>query len=181
MSPRLFALLLALSTLGACGGDADAEAAPGADASDSETPADAADAEAGVRMRIVLSGGPHAGTYEATPAGSSCLDYQSTGIDGLGIAHYAGSDVKGIASIDFGTKAKVPTGGSTGNFGFTVGIGEGTNDPLKVMGVPYIVRPERGQGKGTATVTGSAPRYTVRVTGTTDQGVGVEATLECLE
>lgn len=182
MTARLLALLLVCASLAACAGaDEDDPSASGADAgAESADAGEAAAEEAGVRVRVVLTGGPHAGTHEATPPGSTCIDYQSTGIDGLGVAHYAGPVESGIASIDFGTKTKVPTSGSIDRFGFTVGIGDGTSDPLKAMGVSYVVRPERGQGTGMATVTGSAPRYTVRVTGTTAQGVGVDATLECL-
>lgn len=177
MNLRSLAPLLALAAAGACAGGAD-DGADAGDASATEAPAETGDP--GVRMHIVLTGGPHAGTYEASPAGSECLDYQSGGVDGLGIAYYAGSNVHGIASIDFGTKAKVPTAGSIDRFGFTVGIGDGTEDMANMMGVPYRVRPEQQQGTGTATVSGTAPRYTVRVSGTTAEGVGVEATLECL-
>jgi hypothetical protein len=134
-----------------------------------------------VKAHVVLTGGSHSGTYDATPAGSSCLNYQSTSLDGLGIAYFGEPGTKGIASIDFGTQAKVPTAGATDDFGFTVGIGTGDTSALAAMGTNFVVRPKDGRGKGTATVKGSGPRYTVVVSGTTDDGVKVDATLECLK
>ena len=176
MTPRPLALTLLVLSLAACGGS-------GADASDADAAADggSADQPAGVRARVVLTGGPDAGTYEGTPAGATCIDYQSGGIDGLGAAYYAEPGSKGIVSIDFGTKSKVPTAGETRSFGFTVGIAKAPTDAITAMGTSYIVRPEDGRGTGTATVAGSAPRYTVRVAGTTADGVKVDATLECLQ
>ena len=170
---RALALALSLAVL-ACGkSDAtDDKATASGDAAASRS------GDAGLRVHIVLTGGPYAGSYDATPPGGACIDYASAGADGVGIAYFADVEkVKsGIGQLDYGVNKIAEARAGTNNFGFSVGIVDSSN-----KGGPYSLHPDRGEGTGTTTLTGTGPRYTVKVTGKTTEGYGVDATLECLK
>ena len=82
----------------------------------------------------------------------------------------------GIGQIDFGVNKMSEGRAGTKNFGFTVTLADASP-----AGGDYALHPDRGQGTGTATVAGSGPRYTVKVSGKTAEGYGVDATLDCLK
>ena len=169
-------LLAGLAILAACSrGSGNQGASSGADTaapSDQSGSGQATSDAPGIRMRVVLAGGPDAGTHESTPAGSTCIPYQSATLNGLGMA-YASEDTaaKGISYLDFGTSQRVPTAVPIDSFGFQINIGH--ND--------YEIRPGRGSGTGKATVTGRSPRFVASLSGKTKEGVGVDARLECLK
>lgn len=172
---RAIPLALALSfALLACG-KSDAN---GDDSTPSSEPSTAASTDAGLRVHVVLTGGPNAGTHDATPPGGACIDYASAGADGVGIAYFADPEkVKsGIGQIDYGTNKIAEARAGTNNFGFSIAFADSSN-----AGGAYSLHPDRGQGTGTTTLTGTGPRYTVKVSGKTTEGWGVDATLECLK
>lgn len=169
------ALALALSfALLACG---KSDATDDQSAASSET-STASSTDEGLRVHIVLTGGPYAGTYDATPPGAACIDYASAGADGVGIAYFSDAEkVKsGIGQLDYGVNKLAEARAGTKNFGFSVAMADSTN-----KGGPYSLHPDRGEGSGTTTITGTGPRYTVKVAGKTSEGYGVDATLECLK
>lgn len=175
MTTRLLSALAVATLVAAC-----AAHDTGEDSSRAEpaSPSNAPSAAAGkLRAHIVLAGGPDAGTYDLTPPGAECIDYAAAGGDGLGVAYYGDPQAsKGsVVEIDFGTTKLAPARAGTSDFGFTVGVSTG-----EVVAHRHVVKPATQQGTGTATVSGTAPRYTVTISGHDTDGVGVEATLECL-
>ena len=138
---------------------------------------DASPAGAGhLKVHLVLTGGADAGTYDATPPGAQCIDYASAGADGLGVGYFADpTSARGITTLDFGVEKLAPARAGTSDFGFSVGV-------AKTAGAShdYTLKPPMQQGTGKATVSGTGPRYTVHVAGKDADGVGVDATLECM-
>lgn len=139
--------------------------------------ADASSTGAGeVKVHLVLTGGADAGTYDATPPGAKCIDYASAGADGLGVGYFADpTSAHGITALDFGVEKLAPARAGTSDFGFSVGV-------TKTAGAShdYTVKPPTQQGTGKLTVSGTAPRYVVHVAGKDADGVGVDATMECM-
>lgn len=131
--------------------------------------ASAAKGDGGVAVRVKLTGGKNAGTYEAQSSEATCLDYGSRG---LGVAYFPTGEAKGISFVDFGAKTKR----ATGTEDFEIRIGIRGDDPIPAQ---YRVGPKKQWGPGTAKVTGS-PRYTIEVTGkSAEDGTEVEATIRC--
>lgn len=170
-SPLLVTALLLLAS--ACSSTHEAaDSTHAASSADEASPAGAG----GVKVHLVLTGGADAGTYDATPPGAQCIDYASAGANGLGIAYFADpTSARGITTLDFGVEKLAPARAGTSDFGFSVGI-------ARMAGAPhdYSIKPAMQQGTGTVTVSGTGPRYTVHVAGRDADGVGVEATLECM-
>jgi hypothetical protein len=171
--------LFVLGALNACGSSRDS-ASNGSSNGDSVAAteghangaAPAANGSAAVAVRVKLTGGKNAGTYEAQTSDATCLDY---GPLGLGVAYFPTTEAKGISFVDFGAKAKRATG--TEDFEIRIGIRD--DDP---MPAEYRVGPKKQWGPGTAKVTGATPRYTIEVTGkSADDGSDVEATIRCLK
>ena len=170
---RALALALTFALL-ACG-KSDANHDESTPSSEAST---ASSADAGLRVHVVLTGGQYAGSYDATPPGAACIDYASAGADGVGIAYFADPETvkSGIGQLDYGTNKIADARAGTNNFGFSIAFADSSN-----KGGPYSLHPDRGEGTGTTTLTGTGPRYTVKVSGKTAEGYGVEATLECLK
>jgi hypothetical protein len=127
-------------------------------------------AAGGMASTVTLTGGKHAGTYRRESREATCIDYGSLG---LGAADFS-QETKGLTAVDFGTKSKSAEG--TDDFSLTVSFADG--DVLSTT--HYRLDPRKQHGSGTAKVTGSAPRYTVEVTGKTAEGVAIQVTIRCL-
>ena len=170
---RALALALSLALL-ACG-KSDANDDQSTSSSEAAT---ATNKEAGLRVHVVLTGGAYSGSYDATPPGATCIDYAAAGADGVGIAYFSDPETvkSGIGQLDYGTNKIADARAGTKNFGFSIAFADSSN-----KGGPYSLHPDRGEGTGTTTLTGTGPRYTVKVTGKTTEGYGVDATLECLK
>ena len=170
--------LFVLGALNACGRNGES-ASDGAASGDSVAAtgahangAGAANGDGGVAVHLELTGGKNAGTYEAQSSEATCLDY---GPLGLGVAYFPTSEAKGISFVDFGAKTK--RAGGTDDFEIRIGIRG--DDPMPAQ---YRVGPRKHWGPGTAKVTGSAPRYTIKVSGkSSEDGREVEATIRCLK
>lgn len=172
----MMAFLLAVG-VSACSGGSDGGAAPGDDATDASSRSEA-DAESGsddgelpgLATTVTLKGGKHAGTYSRDSRNGACVDYGELGLGAIDI----GESEKGFLGVDFGTKAKSAAG--TDDFSMSVSFAaeEGMLNPVN-----HRIDPRKRHGTGIARVTGTAPHYTVQVTGRTPDGVDVEATIRC--
>lgn len=166
------ALLLAVGVM-ACGGNAGGEgAATDAASGDAEQVENGSGDEGlpGLATTLTLKGGKHAGTYSRDTKSGACVDYQQLGLGAVDMGESEG----GFLGVDFGTRAKSASG--TDDFSISVSFAaeEGMLNP-----VSYRLDPLKRGGAGTAKVTGTAPHYTVQVTGRTAEGVDIEATIRC--
>lgn len=161
---RLLATMTLLLALGAaaCGGGSDDVQSGGDGGSDGG-------ALAGMATKVTLTGGRHAGSHERETKDATCIDYGDLGIGAADL----GTVEEGFSGVDFGAKAKTAQG--TDDFSVTVSFA----DPDSMTPAQYRLNPRKQQGTGTAKVTGSAPRYTIDVTGKTAEGVGVAMTIRC--
>jgi hypothetical protein len=143
-----------------------------------QTPAAPA-AAGGETVRVVLTGGPDAGTYTTT-ANPNC-SHGIFGKDGWGV-QYSTGDMTG--DKDFTSLQLVHWPGepdpegmfSDTKFLVTVTIGplfEGREYEVKVM-----TDPEFSQGEGSASVQEGNPTV-ITATGTTEDGVKIDATVTC--
>ena len=125
-------------------------------------------AGSGVTAEMTLAGGKEPGTYKHQSA-IPCADYGPAGLAVSGM----GDSTNKIGRIDFYTKAK---SGSTDDFELRFPkIGDPTLNEV------YRIEPKKGEGSGTATITGSAPEYVITVNGKTADGVAIQGTIHCLK
>ena len=193
-------------TVAACGaasspsptGDAPSASAPVASEAVSPPPSAAAPSEAvssapagstgtggagtgGETVRLVVTGGPDAGTYttDADPLCSNGL----IGANGWGV-QYSTADLTGATDFTSFQLVYYPDGPpAEAMFADTSLLVTVTIGPLLEGGRTYEivdnqVDEEQSKGEGTATVEDGEPAV-IRMTGTTDDGVGLEATITC--
>jgi hypothetical protein len=144
-----------------------------------ESGGDAAEHEM-VRAHVVLTGGRNAGSYDIADAKySTCIPYEQSAKTGASIAYMGDAEEtkSGIIQLQYATQKFDAAKSGTKEFDLIVGI---ATDGLP-MGTQYVVQQHLGKGSGTSTVSGSGPGYTVTVKGKTADGVGVEATIECVK
>ena len=124
-------------------------------------------------MRVVLTGGPKPGSYDKQSADPTCtVGYAAAG--GWGNAANDLDDTSGLIGIDLVVPKPEAAKSGTSDFMMTVYVDD-RNDPKN----QFTINPPSDRGSGTATIDdrGSTARVTVR--GTTKEGVGVDATIEC--
>jgi hypothetical protein len=168
----MMALLLAAGVM-ACGGNAggDDAATDGASGNEANAESGSGDGELpGLATTVTLKGGKHAGTYSRDTKNGACVDYQQLGLGAVDMGESEG----GFLGVDFGTRAKSAAGTDDFSMSLSFAAEEGMLNP-----VSYRIDPRKRRGTGTARVTGSAPHYTVQVTGRTPEGVDIEATIRC--
>lgn len=167
----MMALFLALGTP-ACGGDSgDDAAADAASGSVAGSEGGSDDGElAGLATTVTLKGGKHAGTYARDTKNGACIDYEQLGLGAVDMGESEG----GFLGVDFGMKAKAAAGTDDFSMSVSFAADEGMLNPVN-----YRLDPRKRRGTGIAKVTGTAPHYTVQVTGRTAEGVDIEATIRC--
>jgi hypothetical protein len=188
--------LVALALIGAaCGGGTAATstpAGPGATAGGpaAATPAAATPAGAtaqppagggGEAVRVVITGGPNAGTY--TAAGETNCSNGLIGPQGWGVQFSVATATAGqLSSVQMVVAAKGKENDPNATFGgtaflMTVTIGplfEGTNFEVAVK-----TDADESKGSGSADVQDNGSTAVIHATGTTPEGVGIDATVNC--
>ncbi len=181
-------LLSACVLLGACaGGDSEADADASAQA-EAENPAGAAGASAGqpaTTIHLVVGGGPHAGTYDVTSADLTC-SYGFAGPGSWG-NQYSVTDKNPdeFSSLQLIVPDTEDAADGTGTFLLTAGFGsmiepgytEHTIDTGATLGGTDSSREHRGSG--TITVDDRGQTGKVTFSGTTEDGVTLEGTIDC--
>jgi hypothetical protein len=124
----------------------------------------------GSTIHVVVASGPQAGTYDATGIKYDC----NTASDGSGATYVDMAKTEGVTSLTF---TSIGGGTSTSTFYFQVLFGaiSATQAFLEIS----TLDPASARGSGTATLqdNGSTIKWTVN--GTSADGIGVQATVEC--
>lgn len=176
MPLRTVAMTLAILGLIACSGEGEqpdnaaAREEPGTIA----RPAQASSGVAATTIHLVLSGGPHAGSYHVDATQVTC----TYGFAGEGSWGNAFSDESAKpSSVQLVVPDAKGAANGTSDFRFTATFGD------LLTGTQYDINRLHGRedGEGTATVVDRGSNATVTVRGTTNDGVGIDATLECRE
>lgn len=171
-------ILLLMATLAACGDNKTAdttssdtistqEAAPAVKAPVNKAPT--------ATVHVVVTGGPHAGTYDAV-CNTACCSYEIAGDNVFGNQYSeTGKKPNELSSVQLVVE-DVAGNKSTNEFLMTVSFG----DMLKDM-VSYTINTQKGKGEGSGTLD---LRYannqgTVQIKGKTKDGIGLEVTLNC--
>jgi hypothetical protein len=171
---RIFIVVSLAVVLAACGGTPATN-----DDQQPQDGDDAGDGEGSVRVHLQVDGGELAGTYDAEGPKTDC----NLGSTGSGATYLDMDKADGLYSATF---ISGEGGASTENFYFQALFADGTSfndDPL--MDRPEVVI-ESGNilggepsGEGTANMTESGDRITWTVDGQTEDGAGIQATIEC--
>lgn len=183
MRSRSLSILVVLSTALACSSGGDASSSDTGQASgavETDAPATAEHAAA----KLVLQGGPAAGTFERAAEGGMCNDLSPIGQNSasaqLEPLNFDGEDdptgrqifIAGLAVEDL----SAARAGGTDNFHLTGTVIDTENQKARYE---IQIQPKEGRGSGTAVIQGSGPLFTARVQGKTADGVGVDATFTC--
>jgi hypothetical protein len=206
MSVRRHALVALALSLSACsGGDADrpagdgaldrpisdsaatgAPGTPGAGGADQPAPAagpgagapgaEGAEGRVATEIRVTIKGGPHAGSYEARPAATTC-SYGQAG-EGAWANQYSDAEkAEGLRSLQLIVPDAAGAANGTDRFTLTADF-----TPLldgQEHTINTVARP--GVGSGRVTVETRAGGTVAAFEGTTADGVGIEGTVRCIE
>ncbi|MDQ4079730.1 MAG: hypothetical protein M3125_03155 [Gemmatimonadota bacterium] len=125
-------------------------------------------------IHLVLTGGPHAGTYDVDTKTRTC----SHGlIRKRAWGHMFSDDGAKPSSVQLFIPGPGGSAADGETFSFRVTFG----DPL--TGPRYEIDRTQGarDGEGTATVTDRGSSATIRIVGTSRDGMGIDASIECRE
>jgi len=162
--------------LAACGGPTPAASQPGSATQLPAGPTNATPtsppvaAGAGTSIHVVVASGPQAGTYDGTGVKLDC----NTAVDGSGATYADTTKTEGVTALTFTS-------------------GEGGANPTKfyfqvLFGVislqqPFLeistLDPAAPRGSGTATLQDNGATINWTINGTSADGFGVQATVEC--
>lgn len=179
MAMRDTALLIALAAaLAACKkSEADARPDAGAPASEAAAPASATEGAPNSAIHLVVTGGPHAGTYDAQATSGGC-SYGLAGPKAWGNQYSIdANDPKQFSSLQLVVPDAKEAAGGTSHFLMTVGFG-----PLMQMAtydVDTRADASKPQGKGTLTVDDRGGSGKVTFSAQTAAGVKLEGTIDC--
>lgn len=154
-----------------------------------ETPADTASAAAGSassaaatadegagRIRVAITGGEHAGTYEVT--GTDGCSHGLAGEDAWGNQFSRDSDnPRELTSVQLVVPETKAAAGGTDTFQLTVSFGPMLGEGRTDYTVNTRARPPRGSG--TVMVDDRGQAGTVTFDATTEDGVKLQGTIEC--
>jgi len=171
-------LVAAVAALAACsGGDSDGGGEGDGEFSITIDNQTVVEGDPVASLAVTLTGGADAGEYEAaTPVGG--CSYGLTGVDGFGLQHSV-DEPEGFTShqLIVPSTAKAADGSSTFRTTVTIGpLREGNNYDINTL--PDA---EQQLGSGTVTVDDRGETATITIQATTAEGVGIDATVECLE
>ena len=130
-------------------------------------------------IKVVLTGGTHAGTYTVTATETTC-SRNATGPNSFG-NQYSTRAATGLTSVQLiiGDAKKAAAGGTTDCY-LNVRFGklmDGTNYEFGKM--PKSFGGEDAGGKGQAALSGSGNTTTSTIEGTTKGGVKMQVTIQC--
>ncbi len=169
-----FPTVVALLTSACGGGDSQPE---GQVASDSGAEGAPAAGEPATTIHLVVTGGKHAGTYEATSTDLTCT-YGFAGPGSWGNQYSVTDKAAGeFSSLQLIVPDAKDAGDGTERMLMTVGFG-----PL--LGPAYTehtidARQGKGKGRGTIAVDDRGSSGKITFKGTSADGVGLEGTIEC--
>ncbi|MQA00635.1 MAG: hypothetical protein GEU80_15105 [Dehalococcoidia bacterium] len=129
-----------------------------------------------VTLDLTLIGGAHEGEYDATAQDGGC-SYGLTGVDGFGL-QYSRDGQEGFTSLQLIVPSTTDAAVGTSVFRTTATIGpfvEGNNYDINTLPDAEPI------GSGTVTVDDRGDTATITIEGTTADGVGIDATVECHE
>jgi len=174
------ALLLMLATITGCGDNKKAETTTTTTETTSEQ--EAAPATTGksdkaptAKVHVVVTGGPHAGTYDAV-CKTACCSYAIAGEKIFGNQYSeTGKKANELSSVQL-VVDDVTGNKSTNEFLMSVSFG----DMLKDM-TTYTIDTQKGknEGSGSLDLKYANNQGTVQIKGKTKDGVGLEVTLNC--
>ena len=175
------AFLLLLATLAGCGDNKTDSTinTTGTEATTGQEPAPAggtqADKAPTAKVHVVVTGGPHAGTYEAV-CRTACCSYEIAGEKIFGNQYSeTGKKANELSSVQL-VVDDVTGNKTTDEFLMTVSFG----DMLKDM-VSYTINTQKGrkEGSGTLDLKYANNQGTVQIKGKTKDGIGLDVTLNC--
>lgn len=201
---RIFGAALCCALLAACGGQTAPTPAPAAGQATSApaatvapattTPAEPAQATAtaqptsgfeglldnkGQTIKLTLTGGQDAGSYEVTTKDGACSYGLAEAASWGNQYSIATADPAAFSSLQL-IAANVDPAGGTSQFMTTVSFGELFSASGRNYEINALSADEAGAGSGTVTVDDRGETATIRIQGETADGVGIDATIECL-
>lgn len=148
------------------------------------TPAAPAPQPGGAAVTVVLTGGPDAGSY--TASGDTGCSYGLIGPQGWGVQFSRVDNVgpNDLSSVQVVSAAPGMEEDSDATFSgtkllTTVTIGPFLEETKRDYEIEVDVDEDDSSGSGEATVTDSGTSAVIHVTGTTEDGVGIDATVNC--
>lgn len=171
-----------LAVVAACGGQSpSATATPGQGTTPTQPPAAATNApptsppvvggEGTSVVHVVIASGPDAGTYDETGIKSDC----NTSSTGSGATFVDLSAPEGVTSLIFSSAV----GGASLTAGFYFQVLLGAISASQTVLEIQTLDPAVARGSGTATLQDNGATIKWTISGMTEDGIGVEATVEC--
>ena len=175
-STRSAASLLATTALFAACGGGDKSAAGGDSAAATggvATAAALAGAGGGSTLKVTLTGGPLPGTHEKVHDSPTCtVGYAKKGAWGNAASDI--EDKEGLVGIDMIVDDPAAAKTGTDQFMATVYVNDRLDEKNRIT-----IDPRNNKGTGTVTIDDKGSTARVTIKGTSTQGVGVDATIDC--
>ena len=163
-------LLATIALLAACGGGDGAKSAPAGATGGAATTAAAG---SGSTLRVTLTGGPLPGTHEKVHDSPTCtVGYAKKGAWGNAASDI--DDKEGLVGIDMIVDDPAAAKTGTDKFMATVYVNDRLDEKNQIT-----IDPRNNKGTGTVTIDDKGSTATVTIKGTSAQGVGVDATIDC--
>ena len=172
------AILLLLAIFASCGDNKTASTTTTETTTEQEaepaatTPSDKAPT---AKVHVVVTGGPHAGTYDAV-CRTACCSYEIAGEKIFGNQYSEpGKKANELSSVQLVVE-EVTGNKSTNEFLMTVSFGEMMKDMTT-----YAINTQKGknEGSGTLDLKYANNQGTVQIKGKTKDGIGLDVTLNC--
>ncbi|MVM39893.1 hypothetical protein GO730_23580 [Spirosoma sp. HMF3257] len=130
-------------------------------------------------IKVIVTGGPNAGTYNLTSAETTC-SRNATGANSFG-NQYSTRAATGLTSVQLIIgDAKKAASGSTSDCYLSIRFGKLIGGTKYEFGkLPASFGGEDTGGKGTAGLSGSGNTTTSTIEGTTKSGVKIQVTIQC--
>jgi len=130
-------------------------------------------------IKVVITGGPNAGTYNLTSTETTC-SRNATGANSFG-NQYSTRAATGLTSVQLIiSDAKKAASGGTSDCYISVRFGKIIGGTKYEFGkLPKGFGGEDAGGKGTASLSGSGNNTTSTIEGTTKAGVKLQVTIQC--
>lgn len=130
-------------------------------------------------IKVVITGGPNAGTYNLMAAETTCTR-NATGANSFG-NQYSTRAATGLTSVQLIiSDAKKAASGGTSDCYLSIRFGKIIGGTKYEFGkLPPSLGGEDTGGKGTASLSGSGNNTTSTIEGTTKAGVKIQVTIQC--
>ncbi len=126
-------------------------------------------------IRVQLTGGDRAGTYEVSQEDSSCLYGTSNGDDWRTLYSSDNSKDETLSTVLLVIPNTTEAASGSTDFFFSAGLNQYEGENY----LEYILDPPSNNGTGTVTVQKDGSQATLTITGQTSAGVKVNATITC--